>query len=149
MLRKRTSKHVEAPSRLLRSTTDKAVFASPMKAVLGDFMGIPRQPVEPVPTLTSVEVSLVVPLVTSSSQDGCTIPPIPVEPVAPVAKVPIPTETKKFSNILWSTLKGMAMDFIPKCSETVTIGLDDVKDELDYWSTTLVGTVLGRRVSLA
>ncbi|KAL9232714.1 hypothetical protein vseg_007791 [Gypsophila vaccaria] len=43
----------------------------------------------------------------------------------------------------------MALDFIPKCFETVTINLDDVKDELDYWRTTLVGTVLGRRVSLA
>ncbi|KAL9225031.1 hypothetical protein vseg_001003 [Gypsophila vaccaria] len=43
----------------------------------------------------------------------------------------------------------MALDFIPKCSDTVVIELDDVKDELDYWSTTLVGSILGRRVSLA
>ncbi|KAL9235893.1 hypothetical protein vseg_010624 [Gypsophila vaccaria] len=43
----------------------------------------------------------------------------------------------------------MSLDFVPKCSDTVVIELDDVKEEIDYWSTTLVGFVLGRRVSLA
>ncbi|KAL9238950.1 hypothetical protein vseg_013315 [Gypsophila vaccaria] len=43
----------------------------------------------------------------------------------------------------------MSLDFVPKCSDTVVIELDDVKEELDYWSTTLVGSLLGRRVSLA
>ncbi|KAL9241119.1 hypothetical protein vseg_015266 [Gypsophila vaccaria] len=152
MPRKPSSKYVEAPPRLLRSTADKTVIASPMTVVLGDFMGITRQADDPFVVATSATMApipaVIAPLVV----------PILVElvlPLAPVLKetvppvVLVPLEKKKFSDVLKSNSKGMALDFIPKCSDTVMIDLDDVEDELDYWSTTLVCTVLGRRVSLA
>ncbi|KAL9236117.1 hypothetical protein vseg_010821 [Gypsophila vaccaria] len=43
----------------------------------------------------------------------------------------------------------MALDFVPLVDDKVVIELDDVKEEIAFWDTTLVGTVLGRRVNLA
>ncbi|KAL9247574.1 hypothetical protein vseg_020992 [Gypsophila vaccaria] len=43
----------------------------------------------------------------------------------------------------------MALDYVPLIDDKIVIELEDVQEEIEFWGTTLVGTVLGRRVSLA
>ncbi|KAL9230928.1 hypothetical protein vseg_006216 [Gypsophila vaccaria] len=43
----------------------------------------------------------------------------------------------------------MALDYVPLVDDKIVIDLEDVKEEIEFWGTALVGTVLGRRVNLA
>ncbi|KAK9666724.1 hypothetical protein RND81_14G206500 [Saponaria officinalis] len=87
--------------------------------------------------------------------DPPVIPVIPVDvPVIPV-DVPVPTNATNASSktpyvqALKSSSKGMSLSYVRECfAKEVVIDVDDIVDEMDYWSCTLVGTVMGRKTSI-
>ncbi|KAL9239147.1 hypothetical protein vseg_013496 [Gypsophila vaccaria] len=158
-------------TRALRSVTELAVSEDvsprPVQPTLGDYMGklVPNPvtasvatiPTEAAPVVPSSgpKANVTVSLLTANLE---TIPteavPVTVPVVVPAPVVPPPdpkakVPLRKFADMLRSSSKGMALDFVPLVDDKVVIELDDIKEEIAFWDTTLVGTVLGRRVNLA
>ncbi|KAK9725294.1 hypothetical protein RND81_05G134400 [Saponaria officinalis] len=75
---------------------------------------------------------------------------IPESVVVP-EPTPAPGASKKpYVQTLKSSGKGMPLSYVRECyAKEVIIEADDIVDEVDYWSTTLVGTVMGRKTSIA
>ncbi|KAL9238845.1 hypothetical protein vseg_013217 [Gypsophila vaccaria] len=152
--------------RALRSVADAAVRDNsppvsprlPTPATLGDFIGngssLAARTLVSVPPATAA-AQVIAPVTDAALvvTDAAPVLPSSVTAAAPVippasAKVPVPPR-KQFADTLRTSSKGMALDYVPLIDDKIVIDLEDVQEEIDFWSTTLVGTVLGRRVSLA
>ncbi|XP_074290464.1 uncharacterized protein LOC141617178 [Silene latifolia] len=57
------------------------------------------------------------------------------------------TTLKTYSQVLKNSSKGMNLSFFPVVDSSVNIEEEDIVKEVEYWKTTLMGTVLGRFAS--
>ncbi|XP_074289449.1 uncharacterized protein LOC141614601 [Silene latifolia] len=88
----------------------------------------------------------------SSTQVNPTPPITPVasDEVPPVVNAPVvnPPPKKPYAQTLKSSSKGMSLSFVKGNESEVIINEADIADEVKYWSTTLVGTVMGKQTSI-
>ncbi|XP_074314673.1 uncharacterized protein LOC141649902 [Silene latifolia] len=61
---------------------------------------------------------------------------------------PVGNAPKTYSQVLKNSSKGMNLSFFPVIDSSVSIEEEDIVKEVEYWQTTLVGTVLGRQSTL-
>ncbi|XP_074298709.1 uncharacterized protein LOC141629634 [Silene latifolia] len=121
--------------------------------------GRPPRPIGPQPPIGSTVtpssvVNSPVPVPSTGTSSGT---PISFSETVTEESIPkdipndIPKEApkKSYSQVLKNSSKGMNLSFVPpKIGTTITIEEDDIAKELEYWQTTLVGTVLGKHSTL-
>ncbi|XP_074313849.1 uncharacterized protein LOC141649045 [Silene latifolia] len=114
---------------------------SPGTAILGDFLDKSTSRQRPSPA-TASKVTDAPSTSLNVTQVSSTSIPTPVIPATS-------TSTKKpYIQALKSSSKGMALSFVEGLNKEVVIDEEDIASEVDYWSCTLVGTVMGRQTSI-
>ncbi|XP_074265385.1 uncharacterized protein LOC141587816 [Silene latifolia] len=89
----------------------------------------------------------------SASKEKVTSPPSVVIPAKSTPVVTAPTQVtqppkKPYVQALKLTGKGMSLSFVKGSDREVVIDEGDIEEEVEYWSSTLVGTVMGKQTSL-
>ncbi|XP_074278545.1 uncharacterized protein LOC141602132 [Silene latifolia] len=89
------------------------------------------------------------PVVVSVSAPDHTVVPPPSVGVS-IQSAPLPKDApskKPYVQALKSSGKGMCLSYVKSDAEVI-IDLEDIAEEVDYWSTTLVGTLMGRQTTI-
>ncbi|XP_074318867.1 uncharacterized protein LOC141655697 [Silene latifolia] len=119
--------------------------STPASRVLGDFVVPSSLPstsaqVQISPSTAKATLSVSIPTVSTNK----TVNPN----LDSQSDAPIPPQKKQYAQVLKSSGKGMSLSYVKSVDKEVVLEVEDIASEVDYWSTTLVGTVLGKQTTI-